>query len=454
MRTSLARLKKCLSLMLLLAVLLAGVLRPAQTYAATGGCSPGMSQLDCAALLGNWANWIPDTCSQGGDVSQADANLQGSDNMQKAFNYFVGKGLSALTAAAIVGNFVQESHVNPSEGGGYMAQWGGVRLTNLNKFADEQGKPVTSLSLQLDFVATELRILQPPQDIPVGDYSSSLNSTKQQTDIAAATGYFMGTYPIAQYALMGGEADQATIDFINQYGDHPGYEGPSLPALGSRINDAKQILSMYGNGQAADSSTPTETTDTSDGCPSGEGSGGSIGGSGSGNFTDDTSTATYPGLQTMLDNVQRAAEPNNNKTGPKTIANTAVCGSSDCLGTCMHTMAALWGYPSSGYGSPYQNLDAISMWNALSGTSHEHPGSRNVPVGALLIYSGSPGHVVIYLGHNLIVSTDTGPDGSYVGGGGIHVVSADSIEKKWGMNYIGWADPVFGGHLGYGSVHY
>ena len=238
-------------------------------------CSPDMSALDCSALEGNWANWVPDIPNASG-TSCVSGSLTGSDNKQKAYNYFVSKSLSPVTSAAIVGNFAQESNVNPSDGGGYMAQWGGGRLDNLNAFAQHEGKPVTDLGVQLDFVATELRILPVPSGLTAGDYSSTLSSTKAQTDISDATGYFMGTYPLGNPygGIPGGQADPATVAFVNKNGSHPGYEGPGIPRLDNRINDAVGILKLYGGSQATGA-----ISSLSSGC-SGTGGGSAVGGSG------------------------------------------------------------------------------------------------------------------------------------------------------------------------------
>jgi hypothetical protein len=89
-------------------------------------------------------------------------------NNKVAFDYFLGKGLTNIQAAGIVGNLDQESGMDPTIsqiGGGPgrgIAQWsaGGRwdRDTNDNvrAFAAQEGKPMKSLDVQLDFVWYEL----------------------------------------------------------------------------------------------------------------------------------------------------------------------------------------------------------------------------------------------------------------------------------------------------------
>ena len=89
-------------------------------------------------------------------------------NEEAAFNYFVGKGLSTVQAAGVVGNLDQESLMDPTIhqiGGGPgrgLAQWsaGGRWDTyagdNLVEFANNAGVDRYGLQVQLDFIWYEL----------------------------------------------------------------------------------------------------------------------------------------------------------------------------------------------------------------------------------------------------------------------------------------------------------
>jgi hypothetical protein len=103
----------------------------------------------------------------GGSVTPTGAptdtsSIRGNTNAEKAFNYFVSKGLTPEQAAGIVGNLQAESGVKPGQhqiGGPAfgIAQWEGGRQDNLRAFAAQQGKPVDDLGVQLDFLWQELQ---------------------------------------------------------------------------------------------------------------------------------------------------------------------------------------------------------------------------------------------------------------------------------------------------------
>jgi hypothetical protein len=150
-------------------------------------------------------------CSCSGSSS---TDLVGSDNQQKIFNYFLGKGLSPAQAAGITGNFGQESGYNPSSPGGYLAQWGGGRLTALEALAQKDNKPVTDLGVQLDYVWLELT-----------------GGPGAGEDDSAVLQHLKGSNTAS---------DAATI-FSNEY------ERPGDPQLQNRIDYANDTLSKYGS---------------------------------------------------------------------------------------------------------------------------------------------------------------------------------------------------------------
>ena len=115
------------------------------------------------------------TSGAGGSVT----TLTGSDNEHKAFNFLVAEGLSPAQSVGILANLVNESGVDPTNGapptdsvGFGIVQWTfTTRQAPLIAFAASQGKPVTDLLVQLQFMWHELNT----------DYKSSLNSVKQIT---------------------------------------------------------------------------------------------------------------------------------------------------------------------------------------------------------------------------------------------------------------------------------
>lgn len=138
-------------------------------------------------------------------------NMDG--NNQAIMNYFVGKGLTPEQAAGIAGNFAHESYSNPDQhqlggGPGYgLAQWeDGGRLQELQNFAAQNGKPISDLGLQLDFVWHELNTTE----------SASLASLRSAGSAADAAYVF--------------ERD---------------YERAGVPAIAERQNYAQQALNQY-----------------------------------------------------------------------------------------------------------------------------------------------------------------------------------------------------------------
>lgn len=126
-----------------------------------------------------------DSKSQSGDPkgsSQA-ANFA---NEQKIMDKLVGNGLTPAQAAGVVGNLVQESNADPSKhqlggGPGYgLAQWGGSRLNDLKKFAAKEGKQISDLGAQVDFMLHELNTTE----------KSALNAVKNTMTASGAAAAF------------------------------------------------------------------------------------------------------------------------------------------------------------------------------------------------------------------------------------------------------------------------
>lgn len=155
----------------------------------------------------------------GCDPSQGDSagggNLVGSDNIEKAYNYFVQKGLQPFQSAGIIGNLMQESGVNPKSvqpggAGRGIAQWSeGGRWAVLQSWAGN--RDIWALDTQLDFIWHEMNNVAP--------WKEALPAVKGATTIEAATEAF-----------------------------EEKYEKAGLPNMPRRIQNAKQVLAKYGNG--------------------------------------------------------------------------------------------------------------------------------------------------------------------------------------------------------------
>jgi hypothetical protein len=94
-----------------------------------------------------------------GDTS---GDLSGSENAQKAFNYFLSRGYSKEQSSALVGNFLQEnSALDPtvanSIGHKGIMQWDpNIRYPQLVQFAKSKGLNPDSIEAQLQFAEHEL----------------------------------------------------------------------------------------------------------------------------------------------------------------------------------------------------------------------------------------------------------------------------------------------------------
>lgn len=159
-----------------------------------------VSQVVTAVTTGSTSTTAGATASVAGNQCcsgsvSGSTTLTGSDNAQKIFNYFIGKGLTPIQAAGIMGNLQAESGFKPDiiQGGatappdyvpkngvGFgLAQWTFTgRQQPLVDLAKSQGKPVTDLGLQLDFLWQELNS---------GFKTSVLDPLKASTTLEEAT---------------------------------------------------------------------------------------------------------------------------------------------------------------------------------------------------------------------------------------------------------------------------
>lgn len=70
---------------------------------------------------------------------------------------FMARGASAAGASGVVGNWYQESGLDPKSTGGYLGQWIGDRAARLQSFASQIGAPVTSVEAQCQFAIAEMQ---------------------------------------------------------------------------------------------------------------------------------------------------------------------------------------------------------------------------------------------------------------------------------------------------------
>ena len=232
--------KQLLSILLISVLLLFGA--GGTAHAESSDCTDAkLRDLGVAVLSCNGdANSCKST-ADGSIITQADSsacackisnvNLTGNDNPEKAFRYFLSKGLSAEQSAAIVGNMMQESGVDPQRvqngagpprssdphaagnlGWGIIQWTPGAKVLNIAKSAGLADKPIDDLGTQLDLVWWHLQ-----NETPTGA-KNVLPALKTQATVESAVQFFLAKV-----------------------------EG-TTSAPGKRLTNAKEILAKYGGG--------------------------------------------------------------------------------------------------------------------------------------------------------------------------------------------------------------
>ena len=323
-------------------------------YAAeSSGCPDGMSNLDCNSLYQNWPNWIPDpgtTCT-----TENSGDLTGSDNIEKAFNFLVSKGLSAAQAAGIVGNLIGESSLDPKADSGShkgIAQWdAGGRWAQLVSWAKDNGLDPYSLDAQLQYLWKEAVA------------RGNIDGIKKYDDVPHTTWYW-GRY--FEVAIIGGNTSETPLTNVQN--------------LAGRTAAAQQVFAKYGGSVAAPATT-NGSADYND-CSSAVSSGDL--GVGKGSFTD---SGEVKGWDTILANAQLSE---------------AVYGDSlEWRGACASIVSRVWHGSDIGFGfSPHY---AMTLYHDNPQYVHK---DRNPKKGSILLYTGGTvyGHVTIYLGNNKILN--------------------------------------------------
>jgi len=191
-----------------------------------------------SALLAASLTGCGSAATEEDDGTSSEAAQSLSSNEHTAYEYFIGKGLKPIQAAAIVGNLMQESSVLPTSvqpggPGRGIAQWStGARWDrtshdNVHWYATTKGESATSLSLQLDFIWYEL------ENFSVYGLARLRASTT---------------------------LSQAVVAFQNDF------EVCGACSQSARIHDAQQVLNAYGSGGGTSSGGSTGGTGSGTGC--------------------------------------------------------------------------------------------------------------------------------------------------------------------------------------------
>lgn len=347
------------------------------------------------------------TGSIGTSCCSTSTTLAGSDNQQKAFNYFISKGLTPQQSAGMVGNMMGESGTGinpkaqqdgsntpyPKPGVGFgIVQWTVVsRQTKLTAFAAQANLPVTDFGLQLDFAWHEVST----------GFGSFLKDLKGTTTVHDATLLTLQVYEIAGDTSAGGPNDIKRTGYANS------------------------VLTLYGASASATGAT------VSSGCATP-----SVG-IGAGSLTPSLLPA-FPGSDQMILRAQALAASSIGSPTYEQYCTTSK--STSCEGMCDHLAGAVWLKHSSGYCSAIVHWQSLLHGDAKDVHLATASDGLSPPVGALLFYtSGQVGHVTVYLGNNMVLSGDV------LGKGGVFITSFKSITAgAWHLPYLGWTAPIFG----------
>lgn len=171
------------------------------------------------------ANCTPCT-GEGGGVPT------GSNNQERAFRFFITKGMAPNQAAGFVGNLMAESGpnidptaVNPSSGAYGVAQWLGSRLTGLNSYASQNGGNREDFDIQMNYLWDV--------DIPAqinGGFPDIGRVTQNNPSMSV---------------------EEATEVILLEF-ERPGVGERKLE---QRIGWARGVLQLYGNGTGGSSTT-------------------------------------------------------------------------------------------------------------------------------------------------------------------------------------------------------
>ncbi|HEY5667827.1 MAG TPA: phage tail tip lysozyme [Candidatus Saccharimonadales bacterium] len=205
---------------------------------------------DAMNAINNGYGWYDPNfggCTTGGSTPVS--GLTGNDNVQQAYNFFVGMGLTNFQSAGIVGNLMWESGgVNPTSHqkggpGTGIAQWSNPGrwndlvswVSNPKNFPDSQAHDAYTMYAQLMFLWHEMK------DVP--PWNKALPAVQASQTVEQATKQFEITF--------------------EKSADSKGSDGLILDN-NMRIKDARLVLQQYGGGLAT--TNPTTGEAVSD-CP-------------------------------------------------------------------------------------------------------------------------------------------------------------------------------------------
>ena len=134
----------------------------------------------------------PDNFASLSDQYGGKSNIEGVPG--QIYDFLLGKGVSPVAAAAIVGNVEEESSfnssaINQTSGCSGLFQYGGDRLTRLKSLASQKGTTWTDVQTQLEYMWSEL-------ESDKSDVRNVIMNSTKESDMEYATWYWGRYYEI------------------------------------------------------------------------------------------------------------------------------------------------------------------------------------------------------------------------------------------------------------------
>ncbi len=199
--------------------------------------------------------------------SVSGASLVGSDNAQKIWNYFIGKGYKPFQVAGMMGNMQNESHFEPR-----LVQYG---MLNSRGEVSVAGQPSSLDDVPPEGAKTGYGIVQWTPATKILPSFERYNSSHDPDVLASDLGFQVellwsqlegsgiaeGIFTkYAGDSLKGSTTiEEATIAFEDDFENHAG------PLQPQRIVDAQAILAQYGSGTSTGSGTTGSSCGTTSG---------------------------------------------------------------------------------------------------------------------------------------------------------------------------------------------
>lgn len=235
------------------------------------------------------SDWFSDKAVEACGVSAGTTPIEGSDNAEKVWNFFIAKGYKPFQVAGIMGNMQHESGIQPHRLQGTGANvitvaagtpvnwrfiqedtmkntpsttgsgWGIVQWTPAGKFVNTQNpiSKANEIGTQLEFLWGQLEGQPPLSEKKAGDDLKATTSIEQ-----------------AVLAFQGGPSQNIGGQTVGPYTgyERPGNQTASIP---QRYSAAKGFLARYGSG-APSSDTSTSSGASASGCASAAPGGGEV----------------------------------------------------------------------------------------------------------------------------------------------------------------------------------